>query len=457
MSKRRRQKQQPPPPPASQGPRRRKRQRPNGNGGGGHRASTSRRLPKQPAEFEYMDPSLYENGEFQFQRMAPLPPTQRDTPLLVPAARRDQNRIALLNLGSERLVPMAPRDTQTFALETLPESEQLWKSAPPSDLLYTISTEMHHKYNKLRQKRKDEEEEEERAEPDPVQPETEKKGGGGGAQPSPSANVAASRVGRQPKVRVFSLLDRFSERHGYTTSDATYVADNQRRFDAFYADDPMPVEQEEESGQKAPEDFQIYRELMEQYFKRYSNRETYFEKAGDRVPRETLPILSKQYLDMFRYPPRGGDDDHDGDDDDDTVSYTHERPCLRGTKCIFKRFGGYVGREFLLPSQLEAAIADVASLPPEPGLCIDDLLYTWWLHAMHNVAEQNPSPARLNTFTVLCDENNFDPCEMCEIEINSYPTGIEGYVPKYSAVRLNREWDPTLKQHILKMLHMDFR
>lgn len=230
---------------------------------------------------------------------------------------------------------------------------------------------------------------------------------------SDEARLAGKRMTSGERSRLLYERDRAARELRYFATDEELDADV-----PFGAD---------------PAAYPMMQRLLEQYGPRFDDRRN-LSKDLLAAPRKPLDVCSRRYLDDFRYDaPPGG----------------QWRPCsLADTgMCRFQVMArdqgvshyAYAAREFLTPTQLEAwkdrrrrgiPVSEAADGPR--GLCIDDLLYSWSV-AVHFEAANKAVPLEpLNTFTVRCEEGEFDLSCMLKNVIDGRKTGIQGHVPTYN-------------------------
>jgi len=184
-----------------------------------------------------------------------------------------------------------------------------------------------------------------------------------------------------------------------------------------------------------------------------AQREAFEDAVGD-VPLPSLDVLTRDYFQPFRLPIAEADLD---------VTARH---CRSGERCIFfvgsSDSRGYVGREFLLPSERALTFAELVQLKPRAGYCIDCLLAIWTIRSEEN-AHEHVVPARpLNTFTVHVGRGEYGA--HCMLDTGH---GIDGHVPRFSAnlreyVRLDRAYAvryglPETGCYYYAECNMDFR
>lgn len=259
-----------------------------------------------------------------------------------------------------------------------------------------------------------------------------------GRLPPLSALSAASVA----KTRVTCLpAGRLTHAHGYTSDQSkqtslrvhgAYTEDRLRREAEFFKDDLLEGEDASRPHGLRPEDYAIYHRLRREHADQFHRMDDYFDGAAMNVPRTQLEEVTRSYLEVFRFPPRG-------------EAYG-ERACPKGEHCQFMlaaiRKGegryGYVGREFLLPSELDAYAA-TGKLPEQVGLCYDCTIESYTQHVFRAQAHRVEQSKPINRFTVSCASSgisaHFSKNDMLPPIINKTPTGIVGFVPRYSISR----------------------
>jgi hypothetical protein len=169
---------------------------------------------------------------------------------------------------------------------------------------------------------------------------------------------------------------------------------------------------------------ELFKKLQETYEKQYNNRKDFFKMTSTLTPSYNLPVLTREYIKTFRYPPIKG-----------------ERLCINKNSCLFYTFKSfqsnknekYIGKEFLLPNDYYE-YEKTKKLPEIVGPCIDCLLFDW-TDKVHNRSQYNiVKDTAINTFTVRVEEHQYSPDICLNILFrNKQSTGIYGFVPAYAA------------------------
>lgn len=220
--------------------------------------------------------------------------------------------------------------------------------------------------------------------------------------------------------------------------------------DTWSADDVAALEQ-------SPSSFAPMKAMVQQQGKsqRYE-RLTWETAVGDQPRAKALPVLNRAYLTKFRLP---------------MPDSSNFRACRSGELCLFRALNpvmGYVAREFLLEEEAKWGPEVLAERKPEPGYCIDCLLYYWsdLVIQANRGRRTHTLGVPLNTFTVLVGAGEYDEeCLLKKMTKDGQPTGIEGHVPNYERIWRDFRKIPaaymalvgTSHTHYLAEVNMDFR
>jgi hypothetical protein len=214
-------------------------------------------------------------------------------------------------------------------------------------------------------------------------------------------------------------------------------ADRLDRFRAFFRDDQL--EEETNIGEVAGNS-PMFRDLCKQNLEKYKRRTETLRDAASLTPKVDLEIVTREYIDKFREPPLDG-----------------EERCANAEQCIFNTFSSdphvcYIGKRFYTENEKARSIQrNLQQQQQQNGneyaLCYDCLLMYWTVTYYVNI-EQEIIPERpINYFTVLCRPGQYSPHCMLKVMENDKPTGIVGFVPRFS---LNNRRIVSRQRHILK-------
>jgi hypothetical protein len=139
-------------------------------------------------------------------------------------------------------------------------------------------------------------------------------------------------------------------------------------------------------------------------------------------------------------------------------------PCALREQCICTRLGMdegtpnrcYIAPRFFRPSELRTwREQQQQQHSVAPGFCFLDLLKAWTVRVHHSLMQRHVPAEPINTVAVECGPGEFARDVMLPLEVDGYPTGIEGHVPAFNTARL--QYQQVANYSVLRLVHMDFR
>lgn len=231
----------------------------------------------------------------------------------------------------------------------------------------------------------------------------------------------------------------------YKKMVAQDLKDRAERFKEFYKDDPL--EDETNYGEIA-DNFKMLREAKRQNMEKFLNRAEILKRSAALTPKTDLELVSAEYVKIFRHPPSEG-----------------EELCANRESCVFNTFSRdknvcYIGKVFFTENErlrrLEKEKEKKKKTPHTEGeeeggggnthrLCYDCLIQKWTTEWRQNIHEESFPERPINYFSLMCKPGQYHPKCMLTVNENDKPTGIVGYVPRFS---LNHRYIGTLERHI---------
>ncbi len=277
----------------------------------------------------------------------------------------------------------------------------------------------------------------------------EQKRRGAGAPTGAANPLRMINPGLGPLMPTYATTARAFVEHGFgheATARANsgaerlrllYLEDRVPREMRFFAADPL-IDPELPFG-RAPDEYPAIQQLRAQYQAHFGARHETLATAAGLMPRRSIVWLNRAYFVEFRRAP----------EDSRALSSGGARPCCNGARgaCLFTVLAwqqghkdmAYVACEFLLPREVEAwntrrsqgvPVSEAVDGPLRP--CIDCLLCEWDKRVNHDLQLPLAPPEPFNTFRVFCDKGEYDVRCMLPEKVNKRPTGIEGWVPRYT-------------------------
>ena len=236
------------------------------------------------------------------------------------------------------------------------------------------------------------------------------------------------------------------------------LKDRAERFEEFYKNDPL---EDETNFGKIASDFKMLRKLKSENLEKFTHRNETLKLTAALTPKTDLELVSKEYIQTFRYPPS-----------------EDEELCARGERCIFNTFSAdknvcYIGKVFYTENERLRCLEkekktkkkshhhhhhhkkmvvegqEEEEEEEEEGnarrLCYDCLIAKWTTEWRQNIHEGSFPERPINYFSLMCKPGQYQEKCMLSIIENDIPTGIVGYVPRFS---LNHRYIGKLERHI---------
>jgi len=191
------------------------------------------------------------------------------------------------------------------------------------------------------------------------------------------------------------------------------MIDRERRFNEFYKYDQL--ETETDFGEVA-DNFKMLREMKRHNLEKFTRRNETLRLTASLTPKTDIELVSREYVANFRQPPVVG-----------------EEVCANREQCVFNTFSSdknvcYIGKVFY--TEHERKHSDDGGNTHR--LCYDCLIAKWtieWaLNIQHEIVPERP----INYFCVMCKPGQYSPHCMLSVTENDKPTGIVGFVPRFS-------------------------